>query len=67
MAIDNITAMLPVECSAILSEHILPYVCSFLLAGGMYDACPFQRLVAAFHAACGSLEMDSAKLTVTLD
>ncbi|MDR7006212.1 Rossmann-fold NAD(P)-binding domain-containing protein [Paraburkholderia strydomiana] len=67
MAIDNITAMLPVECSEILSEQIFPYLCSFLLAGGVYDASPFQRVVAAFHAACGSIKMDPAKVAITLD
>ncbi|MEX3973752.1 hypothetical protein [Paraburkholderia caribensis] len=64
MAIDNITAMLPVECSEILSEQIFPYLCSFLLAGGMYDASPLQRMVGAFHTACDSLETDVAEATV---
>jgi saccharopine dehydrogenase (NAD+, L-lysine-forming) len=52
MAIDNITAMLPVECSQILSEQIFPYLCYFLLAGGVHDASPFERVVDSFNLAC---------------
>jgi saccharopine dehydrogenase (NAD+, L-lysine forming) len=51
MAIDNITAMLPVECSQILSEQIFPYLCYFLLAKGVHDASPFQRVVESFNSA----------------
>ncbi|MDR5836600.1 hypothetical protein [Caballeronia sp. LZ034LL] len=51
MAIDNITAMLPVECSQMLSEQIFPYLCYFMLARDVHDASPFQRVTKAFHAA----------------
>ncbi|MCX4140715.1 alanine dehydrogenase/PNT domain protein [Paraburkholderia sp. SEWSISQ10-3 4] len=52
MAIDNITAMLPVECSQILSEQIFPYLCYFLLAQGVHEASPFVRVVDSFNLAC---------------
>ncbi|MFM0266051.1 Rossmann-fold NAD(P)-binding domain-containing protein [Paraburkholderia sediminicola] len=52
MAIDNITAMLPVECSQILSEQIFPYLCYFLLAQGVHEASPFARVVNSFNLAC---------------
>ena len=52
MAIDNITAMLPVECSQMLSEQIFPYLCYFLLAQGVHEASPFVRVVDAFNLAC---------------
>jgi hypothetical protein len=51
MAIDNITAMLPVECSQILSEQIFPYLCYFLLAGGVFDGSAFMRVVESFTSA----------------
>jgi saccharopine dehydrogenase (NAD+, L-lysine forming) len=59
MAIDNITAMLPVECSQILSEQIFPYLCYFLLARGVHDASPFQHVVESFHAACADVRIES--------
>jgi saccharopine dehydrogenase (NAD+, L-lysine forming) len=55
MAIDNITAMLPVECSEILSEQIFPYLCQFLMAGGVHEASTFQRVVDSFRAACADV------------
>ncbi|CAD6531870.1 Rossmann-fold NAD(P)-binding domain-containing protein [Paraburkholderia metrosideri] len=59
MAIDNITAMLPVECSRILSEQIFPYLCYFLLARGVHDASPFERVVDSFHSASAAVRAES--------
>lgn len=59
MAIDNITAMLPVECSEILSEQIFPYLCYFMLARGVHDASPFRRVVESFHSACADVRIES--------
>ena len=59
MAIDNITAMLPVECSQILSEQIFPHLCYFLLARGVHDASPFQRVVDSFRCASSTVFMES--------
>jgi saccharopine dehydrogenase (NAD+, L-lysine forming) len=60
MAIDNITAMLPVECSEMLSEQIFPYLCYFMLSRGTYGASPFQRVVDAFDSACADLPVVSS-------
>jgi saccharopine dehydrogenase (NAD+, L-lysine-forming) len=62
MAIDNITAMLPVECSEILSEQIFPFLCQFLMAGGTHDASPFQRVVNSFRMACADVRATSAEV-----
>lgn len=59
MAIDNVTAMLPVECSQILSEQIFPYLCFFMLARGVHDSSPFQRVVESFDAACADVRLES--------
>jgi saccharopine dehydrogenase (NAD+, L-lysine forming) len=55
MAIDNITVMLPVECSAILSEQIFPHLCYFMQSRGVHDASPFRRMIDAFNSACADL------------
>jgi hypothetical protein len=59
MAIDNITAMLPGECSQTLSEQIFPYLCYFLLAKGLHDASPFQRVVDSFNSASTAARAES--------
>jgi len=56
MSIDNITTMLPKECSYILSEQIFPYLCYFLMAGDNFKASPFERVVSAFNKACQEAE-----------
>jgi saccharopine dehydrogenase (NAD+, L-lysine forming) len=60
MAIDNITAMLPVECSEMLSEQIFPYLCYFMLSRGTFGTSPFQRVVDAFESACADLPIASS-------
>jgi saccharopine dehydrogenase (NAD+, L-lysine forming) len=60
MAIDNITAMLPVECSEMLSEQIFPYLCYFMLSNGNFGVSPFKRVVDAFKSACDDLPIPSS-------
>lgn len=57
MSIDNITTMLPRECSYILSEQIFPYLCYFLMAGDNFKASPFERVVKAFNNACQEVKV----------
>jgi saccharopine dehydrogenase (NAD+, L-lysine forming) len=51
MAISNITTLMPMECSEMLSEQIFPYLCYFLMARGQYYKSPFERVVNSFHTA----------------